>query len=58
MAPELFGNDAYDEKVDVWACGVIMYQLLTGHEPFTGRNMNQLKSNVRHEEPDFSNHWL
>lgn len=34
MAPEIFLNDTYDEKVDLWACGIIMYNMLTGSQPF------------------------
>jgi serine/threonine protein kinase len=35
MAPELFiENSAFDARVDVWAAGVILYQLLTQTLPF------------------------
>ena len=29
MAPEIF-NGKYDNKVDLWACGVLLYELLSG----------------------------
>ena len=35
-APEAFGNSVFDEKVDEWAVGIIMYMMLTGGEPFEG----------------------
>jgi len=33
MAPEVFSNK-YDNKCDLWSCGIIMYTLLTGNTPF------------------------
>ena len=35
-APEAFDNSVFDEKVDEWAVGIIMYMMLTGGEPFEG----------------------
>ena len=33
-APEMLSGKGYDEKIDEWALGVIMYNLLTGREVF------------------------
>ena len=33
-APEMLNGSSYDEKVDVWAIGVIAYQLIFGCLPF------------------------
>lgn len=34
-SPEVL-KDEYNEKCDIWACGVIMYMLLSGFAPFDG----------------------
>ena len=40
MAPEVL-KEEYNEKCDLWSCGVIMYILLTGKTPFIGRDEEQ-----------------
>ena len=40
MAPEVL-NEEYNEKCDLWSCGVIMYILLTKKRPFLGRDDDQ-----------------
>ncbi|MEK8049361.1 serine/threonine-protein kinase [Ideonella sp. DXS22W] len=36
MAPEQFRGKAIDRRVDLYAAGVVLYQLLTGQLPFNG----------------------
>lgn len=38
MAPEIWESKLYNEKVDIWSIGVVMYYLLTGAHPFEGDN--------------------
>ena len=34
MAPELLTGTTYDEKVDLWALGAIIYEMIVGIPPF------------------------
>ena len=39
-------NKAYNAKADVWAAGVVLYELLTLQVPFKGKTIMELRSNI------------
>ena len=45
MAPEVI-TGKYNEKCDVWACGVIMYIMLCGKPPFYSSDEEELKQKI------------
>lgn len=48
MSPELFSNQYYNEKTDIWSLGCVLYELLTGKKVFEADSMHQLKSRVKY----------
>lgn len=46
MAPEIMENKPYNEKIDVWAVGVLLYELTQGYPPFKGRTWQEKMKNV------------
>ena len=41
-APEIFTDVIYDEKVDIWSIGIVLYMMLSGHQPYDSENMAKI----------------
>jgi NIMA (never in mitosis gene a)-related kinase len=46
FSPEMCKGEKYDEKVDVWATGVLLYEMCNLDYPFGGKNLHQLTNNI------------
>lgn len=51
MAPELIRGRPYDHRIDLYACGVMLYEMLTGVLPFDAPNYHALAEQILNEEP-------
>lgn len=52
-SPEVLMNN-YNEKCDIWSCGVIMYALLSGEFPFIGKNEKEVIQKILNGKLEFT----
>ncbi|MBI2823054.1 MAG: serine/threonine protein kinase [Planctomycetia bacterium] len=53
MAPEI-ANGRYGKEIDIYALGIILYELLTGQVPFEGESVGEVLMKHLTAEPDVS----
>ncbi|KAL4450265.1 hypothetical protein ABPG74_008971 [Tetrahymena malaccensis] len=57
-APEIFKENCYDENIDIWSAGVILYTMLCGKEPFQAEFVKDLINKIIEGEYSFpSDPW-
>ncbi len=50
MSPEMIQNKPYDYKIDIWALGILLFELIAGRAPFKGNSpdevLDQMKTKI------------
>src|SRR5467141_2834112 len=54
MAPEQAKGRAVDKRADIWAFGVVLYEMLTGRMVFSGETVSETMAAVMMKEPDWN----
>ena len=52
ISPEIIKGN-YNEKCDIWACGVILYVLLCGCYPFNGKTDQEIYKSIQSEKFEY-----
>lgn len=54
MSPEQLAGKKLDGRSDLFSLAVTLYHLLTGHQPFAGSSLPELKQNIINNNPDIT----
>jgi len=54
MAPEQARGKVVDKRADIWAFGVVVYEMITGKRLFEGEDVVETLAAVVHKEPDLT----
>jgi len=53
MSPEQAKGKTADKRSDIWACGCVFYEMLTGRRAFDGDDVGDTLANVLKSQPDW-----
>ena len=56
MSPEQACGAQVDKGTDIWSLGIVLYEMVTGHAPFTGDTPREVMSAILEGEPPHTLH--
>lgn len=53
MAPEILMTEPHDERVDIWAVGILLYELFHNKEPYSGNSPKEILGKIMSGLPNY-----
>jgi serine/threonine protein kinase/cytochrome c-type biogenesis protein CcmH/NrfG len=58
MSPEQARGEHVDQSTDIWSLGVVLYEIVTGHQPFAGDTPSDVMFSILENEAPLLKHYI
>ena len=50
MSPEVVNKTNYNENIDIWSLGILLYEIVHGFTPFDAKTSSEIMYRIKHKD--------